>query len=174
MADILSDVCAEHAHGCRPADCSKPLCNGWQKEFANLRARRTLPRLARGEDICDGFQAPSQTCSLPYRLRRIESLHQRRRHVLARAEGLREGHLDRAPAGTRPHTGRSRRIHERSLIDAHSTLPLIMRDAHRHAPRAAPAPPVVARETEVVDPTVAAAFPLGAQAGGRGPNTSRI
>src|SRR5439155_22441713 len=68
MADILSDVCAEHAHGCRPADCSKPLCNGWQKEFANLRARRTLRRLARGEDICDGFQAPSQTCSLPYRL----------------------------------------------------------------------------------------------------------
>src|SRR5207253_9715826 len=75
-------------------------------------------------------------------LRRIESLHQRRRHVLARAEGLREGHLDGAPAGTRPHTGRCRRIHERSLIDAHSTLPLIMRDAHRHAPRAAPAPPV--------------------------------
>src|SRR5437899_12894569 len=68
MADILSDVCAEHAHGCRPADCSKPLCNGWQKEFANLRARRTLPRLARGKTICDGFQAPSQTCSLPYRL----------------------------------------------------------------------------------------------------------
>src|SRR5437667_11956132 len=45
MADILSDVCAEHAHGCRPADRSKPLCNGWQKEFAHLRARRTLPRL---------------------------------------------------------------------------------------------------------------------------------
>src|SRR5439155_1900287 len=90
-----------------------------------------------------------------------EALHQGGRHVLARAERLREGHLDGACARARPHTGRSRRIKQRPLIHAHSALPVIVRYAHRHGPRAAPAPTIVGREADVVDPAViTGSFPL--------------
>ena len=61
-------------------------------------------------------------------LRFIESLRQRRRHVLAGAKRLREGYLNGAPATTRPYTGRSRRIHQRSPIDAHTAGALIVRE----------------------------------------------
>src|SRR5207244_2938947 len=92
-------------------------------------------------------------------LGRAEPLSQRRWEVLARTDGLREGHLNSAPAGTGPHTARPRRIHQRSLI--HTGLArLIVRHAHRHGSRAAPAPAIVGRETDVVDAAVAAAFPL--------------
>src|SRR5207249_8363393 len=116
-----------------------------------------------------GLLLPARTCRLSDKLLRgSETLHQGRRQVLARAEGLREGHLDGASARTRPHTSRSRRIEHRSLIDARTAATLVVRHAHRHAPRAAPTSVIVGREGDVVDPPVASSFALGAHARSRG------
>src|SRR5437867_2094353 len=41
---ILSEVRGDHAHECRLADCSKPLCNGWQSIRKSESAGRS-PRI---------------------------------------------------------------------------------------------------------------------------------
>src|SRR5439155_26327876 len=106
-------------------------------------------------------------------LRRIESLDQRRWQVLARADRLRDGHLNGASACTRPNTGRPRRIRQRPLVPTRLAR-LIVRHADGHGTRAAPTSAIVAREGDVVDAAVTAAFPLSAQAGGRGADAGSI
>src|SRR5262249_11820033 len=107
-------------------------------------------------------------------LRGIDALDERRRQILVHADRLCDGHLDGAPGRTGPDTRRSRRIDQRPLIPTHPALPLVVRHADRHRPRAGCTPAIVGREADLVDAAVAIAFPLSADAGSGGPDTRRI
>src|SRR5438128_4762979 len=118
---------------------------------------------------------PAARCRCPRdeMLRRSESLEHPCRHVLAHTDRLREGYLNRTSTGTHPHTRRTRRVREGSLI--HTGLArLIVRHAHRYGSHAAPTPTVVGGETDVVDAAVTTVFPFGKHHGGRVPDARCI
>src|SRR5262249_9129169 len=101
-----------------------------------------------------------------------EPLSERGRQIFARADGLRQRHLDGAPAATGPDTGRPRRVHQRSLIP--TRLALSERPAPHYGSGASAASAVIGGQAHMIGATVAGSFPLSAETRGRGPDATSI